>query len=1073
MRSGAVTWGIPDFGDMLDRPRLVQRLNRAGNRLRVISAPSGWGKTVLASQFCASLGQKTVWVELHGSGARLELILTDLSEFLQTGSAGGSDCLPLPDAVEACRHAAADHVQGEDALIVVFDDITLSSEQHVRELELTASSLRAAGVIVVVTTRTRVVFSSCASTVGVGDLRLMPAEAERIVAMALPAVDRVSEGGLICEVAEGHPALLDVLLSVGIKGVESGIRRRGESRIDALVRSAIDDLPHDCSTSLLMTSCLLGTGDARDLEALGYAQVSEQLSRISEAVPLFAVVEHRAVGSITFRVHDLVQEEAIRRVVEGSGCPDGGLLRNVCRCLTDRGDISRAARLLLAQADTDTRLAFLDDHADDISAVSETSPLVQLAESIPAHRWVESPRRLLSLARCLAHDDWNTAASRARAAYSLAQHEGDDQVSEESMALWLACLGRAERYGEAAQVARGVVSTRSRSVSLSIEVAMALVCVGEFDAARAELTRSRALIQASDTQQVMADADLAEAAILGMGLGDFRGMSEVLSPALVRCTDNMRHGTLIKGNLAYALCEMGRVDRAISLASAACSVGIPRLVASFLPISGAIRVGSGDVGPGLEEVAEGIRVGIENGMEVDTAGNRVLQSCMLRASGLSGKALTAAERAYECLLREKYMGLEVLAALEVAASLVALGDVTAGRRWAENAMKSGCEGNAYHALRASMILAECDRREGKLPEGITRLSAHLDHLVSESSNWQIAMYVRAFPDLLGMFATAVGVDALPVHMLKMVLPEYGELGLRSAKAWMDPAEWRALGVRVLGDKELARLERRGGEPVCRVRMFGGLDVAVGERMIGERDWKKRKARLLFAMLVAQRGQDLSRDQILEHLWPEMLDENARNNFYVAWSAMKSALMGKSGNCAYLENTGGRCRIVVDAVRSDIDEFEEALSQAREAENAGDRLSALDAYGRLMTVYRGDLLPADVYDDWFALLRDRYRLEFVDAMLRAAQILLEQDDPCEALVYARRALSVDPLREDLYQATLRCHIAAGQRSGAIDTFIQCRTRLVDDLGLDPSAETMSLYQEVLVMEDCPRYDDYGL
>jgi DNA-binding SARP family transcriptional activator len=120
------------------------------------------------------------------------------------------------------------------------------------------------------------------------------------------------------------------------------------------------------------------------------------------------------------------------------------------------------------------------------------------------------------------------------------------------------------------------------------------------------------------------------------------------------------------------------------------------------------------------------------------------------------------------------------------------------------------------------------------------------------------------------------------------------------------------------------------------------------------------------------------------------------------------------------------------------------------------------------LYRGDLLPGDVYDDWFASLRDHYRFEFVDAMLEAAELLLDAGDPCEALGFARRALGVDGLREDLYQLALRCHIATGQRSGAIDTFIQCKSRLADDLGLDPSAETMSLYQEILVMEDAPRY-----
>ncbi len=422
------------------------------------------------------------------------------------------------------------------------------------------------------------------------------------------------------------------------------------------------------------------------------------------------------------------------------------------------------------------------------------------------------------------------------------------------------------------------------------------------------------------------------------------------------------------------------------------------------------------------------------------------------------------------------MGWRRLAALEVAASLLALGDVAAARRWTGTVLDEGVDTDPYKALRAAMVLAECDRRDGALDEGIARLANYRDHILSENSNWQIAMYARAFPGLLGMFTAAVGADELPVHMLRMVLPEHAEAALQASRGWLDPTEWCRLGTRLLGEAEFARLEQRSGNPVCRVRLFGGLEVKLAGRALRERDWKKRKARLLFAMLVARRGQEVPRDHVLEYLWPELSEDRARNNFYVAWSAMKAALMGsaqRAETCPYLENKGGRLRIVTNAVRSDLDDLDETLLEARAAEEAGDIDQALEAYVRISGIYRGEVLCGDVYDDWFAGLREKYRHEFVGAMQRAAELLLERDDPCEAQVYVRRALQVDPMREDLYQLAMRCGIAAGQRSSAIEAFLQLRERLSEDLGLDPSAESFELYQEILVMEDSPRYDDFGL
>jgi DNA-binding SARP family transcriptional activator len=154
------------------------------------------------------------------------------------------------------------------------------------------------------------------------------------------------------------------------------------------------------------------------------------------------------------------------------------------------------------------------------------------------------------------------------------------------------------------------------------------------------------------------------------------------------------------------------------------------------------------------------------------------------------------------------------------------------------------------------------------------------------------------------------------------------------------------------------------------------------------------------------------------------------------------------------------------VRTDVDAFEDACARARDAEANGSSKEALQAYRQISDIYRGDLLPGDCYDDWFANLREHYRCEFMDAMLRATELLLEAHDPHTALIFVRRAIQHDQLREDLYQAAVRCQIAAGQRSSAIDTYIQCRDKLCDELGLDPSAEMKALYDEILAMEERP-------
>jgi len=85
------------------------------------------------------------------------------------------------------------------------------------------------------------------------------------------------------------------------------------------------------------------------------------------------------------------------------------------------------------------------------------------------------------------------------------------------------------------------------------------------------------------------------------------------------------------------------------------------------------------------------------------------------------------------------------------------------------------------------------------------------------------------------------------------------------------------------------------------------------------------------------------------------------------------------------------------------------------------------------------------------------------MMVAARTAEAAGDPDEALVFLRPAGVADPWREDIYQAMMRCQMLSGQRSRAIETYIACRGRLVEDLGIDPSAETTRLYEAVLAME----------
>lgn len=1073
---------VPNFGTVLRRPRLLRAMSRAGDRPIVLCGCSGCGKSVLASQYAQSQAAEARWMDAQGLAVRhsdvARAICISLFPELQ-GHGTGTES--EKDWVVALSRALDGEPFRPTVGLIVVDDVRAEDEEFDRLLTL-GRSIASAGLRLVVTSRSREAWGRAVAghchVVDRSDLALTEPEAHELSVL----MDCAHSPGLVDEwtrASSGHPGMFLVGITAASR---DGDGAPPHEAFFEILRRGLRKSLESGHADVLYEAALLRTGRVDEL-TMGRGPVAEGvLADAAACVPLVAVWRDNEGAPISFRVHEAVM---LTLLDSESGQDETRLRRvlpHVAHTLAVRGDYARAAQLLCQYGDDSARLVWLRAHVREMLASGSQRELMAMLQASSLCALTRYPELLecwaAALCECGHPED---AVAKAQAAADLYRHERSFLGLTRAELVRLKALKDMGRISEALCVADNLMSSESieclsNRAGLLVECGGLYLYAGIFDGAAYAISIADTPGSGNHDQRASYRLKSLVGLLKGLGEGAFSEMARVLTSGLDDAQAWPSDVAARHGNLAVALLEMGRLKQTTRLLAESRTDVCAHYSTAQSAVRGLVECASGDIQRGLGQVEQVVAGAAALRHESDVAVIGVYAAVSLRAAGRLDDALASAERSHSLCAALDFMGFRRLAALEIAASLLALGDVAAARRWTDPLVAEGFGGNSYHALRAAMVLAECDRREGDLEQAVSRLAEHADHIRTESSNWQIAMYCRAFPELLGLFTRALGAANLPAHMLKIVLPEFGERSLTLCRSWLEPAEWRHLGRRLLGDAAFAQLDRRNGKPICRVRLFGGLDVTVAERTVTEKDWKKRKARLLFAMLVVRQGRDLAREQLFDHLWPDLSETKARNNYYVIWSAMKGALMGEKSRstvCPYVENTGGRCRIVTEAVRSDIDEFEEALREARAAEAVSDAPAALAAYARVSMVYRGDLLPGDVYDDWFSELRERYRFEFVDAMVHASELLLGQDDPCEALAYARRALRADTLREDLYQMALRCQIAAGQRSGAIDTFIQCRTRLSEELGLDPSGETMQLYQEVLVMEDRPRYDDFGL
>ena len=131
------------------------------------------------------------------------------------------------------------------------------------------------------------------------------------------------------------------------------------------------------------------------------------------------------------------------------------------------------------------------------------------------------------------------------------------------------------------------------------------------------------------------------------------------------------------------------------------------------------------------------------------------------------------------------------------------------------------------------------------------------------------------------------------------------------------------------------------------------------------------------------------------LWPDMDERAAANNLAVTLNRLLRLLdpWRTSGEPPYPVRLDGHAvRLISDAhLVVDVDGFDAHRAAATRAEDEAGPSAALDHHLAAIDIYRGDLC-ADVHSaEWLTLPREHYRSRFVHSAVRAAQLLLAQND----------------------------------------------------------------------------------
>ena len=251
-----------------------------------------------------------------------------------------------------------------------------------------------------------------------------------------------------------------------------------------------------------------------------------------------------------------------------------------------------------------------------------------------------------------------------------------------------------------------------------------------------------------------------------------------------------------------------------------------------------------------------------------------------------------------------------------------------------------------------------------------------------------------------------------------------------------------------------RLMRR--PPPLAFRTLGRFEVRRGAWLVDGASWERKVAERVVRLLLVRHGELVPEDELLEAFWPGKPPVSARRGLQTAISSGRSALDLPWEPSRLHAEERAYALVLRDGDSFDAAAFAAAAERALAAEWP-ERIARLEAAGRIWT---GEPLPEERYSDWATSWRERLNSLYADVLGALAEAHGRRGDHAAAVRAARALVDLDPLDEHSQRLLIGAYAAAGRRGDALHQFLECRRALVEQLGLEPDAETLALQRRIL-------------
>lgn len=235
-----------------------------------------------------------------------------------------------------------------------------------------------------------------------------------------------------------------------------------------------------------------------------------------------------------------------------------------------------------------------------------------------------------------------------------------------------------------------------------------------------------------------------------------------------------------------------------------------------------------------------------------------------------------------------------------------------------------------------------------------------------------------------------------------------------------------------------------------IRTLGNPEVRVNGQTVPMSVWRTQSVRDLFFYFLSQPG-SVTKEQVGAALWPETRDAVALKARFKNEIFRLRHAVGR--DAIIFEEEYYRFNHALD-FEYDVEAFDSHMTRARKASDVNTRL---DHLRKAVDLIQGSYL-ADVMDDWVVPERERINQLHASALEELAALYLNANQLEQCLATCQKALQLNRFHETIYQIQMKAYSALGDRSALIRCYQACRAAFVD-LGIPLSEETERIYREL--------------